>query len=63
MNNQQTLTTLTKLEDHIRQLESWLLGAVTVSADRETLQKMLNEVLQTNEAIAELEKQLGGGAQ
>ncbi|MGJ3947198.1 hypothetical protein [Levilactobacillus brevis] len=63
MNNQQILTTLTKLEDHVRQLESWLLGAVTVSADRETLQKILNDVLQTNEAIAELEKQLGGDAQ
>lgn len=58
--NQQTLATLTKLDDHVRQLESWLLGVVTVSSDRETLKKMLNEVIQTNQAIAELESQLGG---
>ncbi|WP_373879553.1 hypothetical protein [Levilactobacillus brevis] len=58
-NNQQALATLTKLDDHVRQLESWLLGAVTLSADRKTLEKMLNEVLQTNQAVAKLEGQIG----
>lgn len=53
------LATLTKLDDHVRQLESWLLGMVTVSADRETLEKMLNEVLQTNQTMAKLEGQIG----
>lgn len=56
--NQQALATLTKLDDHVRQLESWLLGVVTVSSDRETLEKILSEVLQTNQAMAELEGQI-----
>lgn len=58
-NNQQALATLTKLDDHVRRLESWLLEQSTLSADRETLSKVLNEVLQTNQAMAELEGQIG----
>lgn len=57
--SQQALATLTKLDDHVRQLESWLLGQATLSADRETLDKVLNEVLQTNQAMVELEDQIG----
>ncbi|WP_158727550.1 MULTISPECIES: hypothetical protein [Levilactobacillus] len=46
------LSTLTKLDDHVRQLESWLLEQSTLSADRETLSKVLSEVLQTNQKRA-----------
>jgi len=53
------LATLTRLDDHVRQLESWLLGQVALSADRETLDEVLNEVLQTNQTMAELEGQIG----
>lgn len=53
------LSTLTKLDDHVRQLESWLLEQSTLSADRETLDEVLNEVLQTNQTMAELEGQIG----
>ncbi|WP_214463989.1 hypothetical protein [Levilactobacillus brevis] len=54
------LVTLTKLDDHVRQLESWLLEQSTLSADREMLSKVLSEALQTNEAMAELEGRIGG---
>ncbi|ANN47756.1 hypothetical protein A6F53_00160 [Levilactobacillus brevis] len=57
---QQALATLTRLDDHTRQLESWLLEQATLSVDRETLEKMLNEVLQTNQAMAKLEDWVGG---
>lgn len=56
---QQALATLTRLDDHTRQLESWLLEQATLSVDRETLEKMLNEVLQTNQTMAKLEGQIG----
>ena len=57
---QQALATLTRLDDHTRQLESWLLEQATLSVDRETLEKMLNKVLQTNQAMAKLEDWVGG---
>lgn len=52
------LAVFERLEESLLGFENMVLDQATLTADRETLQKLLKKAFQANETAAELEKKL-----